>query len=102
MPVSYIKRPSVEYFHRRWFTQPKFYLPIGIALVLLVGFSIYFSYLATTLSEEAATFDLSKLEQMESASVILDRNDKIFGQIYVENRETIPSEQLPRAVVHAV
>src|SRR5436853_4948100 len=39
---------------------------------------------------------------MESASVILDRNDKIFGQIYVENRETIPYEQLPRDLVNAV
>src|SRR5207302_8184299 len=43
-----------------------------------------------------------KLEQMESASVILDRNDKIFGQIYVENRETIPYDQLPRDLLSAV
>ena len=35
---------------------------------------------------------------MESASVILDRNGKIFGQIYVENRETVPYEKLaPRS-----
>src|SRR6266446_335632 len=54
------------------------------------------------LKNQAATFDLNKLEQMESASVILDRNDKIFGQIYVENRETIPYEQLPRDLVNAV
>ncbi|HEY2615643.1 MAG TPA: PBP1A family penicillin-binding protein, partial [Chthoniobacterales bacterium] len=54
------------------------------------------------LSQEAATFDLSKLEQMESASVILDRNDKIFGQIYVENRETVPYDELPRDLVNAV
>src|SRR6202049_731385 len=39
---------------------------------------------------------------MESSSVILDRNDKIFGQIYVENRETIPYEQIPRDLVNAV
>src|SRR5436305_14014091 len=39
---------------------------------------------------------------MESASVILDRNDKIFGQIYVENRETVPYDQLPRDLVNAV
>src|SRR6202790_1431146 len=39
---------------------------------------------------------------MESASVILDRNGKIFGQIYVENRETIPYDQLPRDLVNAV
>jgi 1A family penicillin-binding protein len=102
MPVSYITRPSVEYFHRRWFTKPKFFVPIGTALVLLLGFGIYFFHLAATLSEEAATFDLSKLEQMESASVILDHNDKIFGQIYVENRETVPYDQLPRDLVNAV
>jgi len=102
MPVSSIKRPSVEYYHRRWFTKPKFYVPLGIVLALLIGGGIYVFSLAATLSGEAATFDLSKLEQMESASVILDRNDKIFGQIYVENRETIPYDQLPRDLVNAV
>src|SRR5947209_17200566 len=54
------------------------------------------------LKNQAATLDLNKLEQMESASVLLDRNDKIFGQLYVENRETIPYEQLPRDLVNAV
>jgi 1A family penicillin-binding protein len=102
MPVSYLTPTPVEYFdRRRWFTKPKFYLPIGGALIALIAFGIYFFHLLSTLSEEAATFDLSKLEQMESASVILDRNDKIFGQIYVENRETVPYDQLPRDLVNA-
>jgi len=92
----------VEYFHRHWYTKPKFYIPIGSALVLLLGFGIYSWYLSATLRAEAETFDLSRLEQMESASVILDRNDKIFGQIYVENRETVPYNQLPRDLVNAV
>ena len=39
---------------------------------------------------------------MESASVILDRNGKIFGQIYVENRETVSYDQLPPDLVKAV
>jgi len=102
MPVSYLSPPTVDYVHRRWFTKPKFYLPIGGALVALLAFSIYFWYLASSLNAEAGTFDLTKLEQMESASVILDRNDKIFGQIYVENRETVPYDQLPRDLVNAV
>ncbi len=102
MPVSQYTRPSVEYFRRRWFTKPKFYIPIGAAFLALLVFGIYFWSVASTLSEEAKTFDLSKLEQMESASVILDRNDKIFGQIYVENRETVPYDQLPRDLVNAV
>src|SRR5882757_3317049 len=100
MPVSYLPQTPVEFFPRqRWFKKPKFYVPI---LVGLVGFGIYFWYLVNVVSAEAAVFDLSKLEQMESASVILDRNDKIFGQIYVENRETIPYQQLPRDLVNAI
>jgi penicillin-binding protein 1A len=103
MPVSFFTPRPVDYFdRRRWFTKPKYYIPIGASLVALLGFGIYFWHLASTLSEEATTFDLSQLEQMESASVILDRNDKIFGQIYVENRETIPYDQLPRDLVNAV
>src|SRR5438270_949279 len=103
MPVSYLPQTPVEYFERpRWYRRPKFYVPILLVLVGLVGFGIYFWYLTSVLSVEAAAFDLSKLEQMESASVILDRSDKIFGQIYVENRETIPYEQLPRDLVNAV
>ena len=70
--------------------------------MLISGFAIYLSILASHLKSQAATFDLGKLEQMESASVILDRNDKIFGQIYVENRETVPYDQLPRDLVNAV
>src|SRR3989440_5741035 len=103
MPVSYLPQTPVEYFERpRWFKRPKFYVPILVVVAGLLGFGIYVWYLTNILSAEAETFDLSKLEQMESASVILDRNDKIFGQIYVENRETVPYEQLPRDLINAV
>jgi 1A family penicillin-binding protein len=63
---------------------------------------VYISSLVADLKAQARTFDLNKLEQMESASVILDRNGKIFGQIYVENRETVPYDQLPPDLVNAV
>ena len=77
-------------------------MPVAIATLLAGALAVYISILASGLKNQAVAFDLSKLEQMESASVILDRNDKIFGQIYVENRETIPYEQLPRDLVNAV
>src|SRR3954469_20772076 len=103
MPVSYLPQTPVEFFERpRWYKRPRFYVPMIVVLVALIGFGIYFWYLTSVLSVEAGKFDLSKLEQMESASVILDRNDKIFGQIYVENRETVPYDQLPRDLVNAV
>jgi 1A family penicillin-binding protein len=89
-------------FRRPWYARPQFCVPAAIVAVLISGFVIYLSILASHLKSQAATFDLGKLEQMESASVILDRNGKIFGQIYVENRETVPYDQLPRDLVNGV
>jgi len=82
--------------------RPWFYVPIGIIAVLAIIVTLYASSLIPDLKAQARTFDLSKLEQMESASVILDRKGKIFGQIYVENRDTVPYEQLPADLVKAV
>ena len=70
--------------------------------MLIVALAVLVSSLIADLKAQARTFDLNKLEQMESASVILDRNGKIFGQIYVENRETVPYEQLSPDLINAV
>ena len=75
---------------------------MAIIAILAVIVSVYLSRLVTDLTAQARTFDLGKLEQMESASVILDRTGKIFGQIFVENRDTVPYEQLPADFVKAV
>jgi len=87
---------------RPWYAKPQFYIPIAIALIVIATATVYFAIVAAQLKARAAMFDLSKLEQMESASVILDREGKIFGQIYVENRETIPYDQLPPNLINAV
>ena len=89
-------------FRPPWYARPEFYVPVTVMSFLIGGLAIYISIGVADLKNQAATFDLTKLEQMESASVIVDRNNKIFGQIYVENRETIPYEQLPRDLVNAV
>ncbi len=64
--------------------------------------TVFFSSVVFDLKAQANAFELNKLEQMESASVILDRNGKIFGQIYVENRETVPYEKLAPDLINAV
>ena len=102
MPVSYLAQSPLNRFRPPWYARPAFYIPLGIAVVLLIACVIFAFSVANDLDRQAATYDLSRLDQMESASVILDRNDKIFGQIYVENRETIPYEQLPRDLINAV
>src|SRR5437762_2750220 len=102
MPVTHLIPPPGYRFRRPWHSTPQFYVPIGIVAVLAVIFAVYISMIASELEGQARGFDLSKLEQMESASLILDRNGKIFGQIYVENRETVPYDQLPRDLINAV
>src|SRR5712691_5528400 len=102
MPVTHLMPPPGYRIRPPLYSRPQFYIPLGLVAVLVVFLAVYISILASDLNSQAATFDLSKLEQMESASVILDRNGKIFGQIYVENRETVPYEKLPPDLVNAV
>jgi len=100
-PYLHPPPPGFE-FPPPWYLRPQFYIPVAAVALLISSLAIYMSILASGLKAEAAGFDISHLEQMESASVIVDRNDKIFGQIYVENRETIPYDQIPRNLVNAV
>lgn len=101
-PTTYLRPPPHYGFETPWYRKPLFYVPIAAAAILLGALAVYASLVAADLKAQAAKFDLAQLEQMESASVILDRNDKIFGQIYVENRETVPYDQLPRDLINAV
>jgi 1A family penicillin-binding protein len=98
----YLVPPPGYSFRPPWYSRPEFYVPMAVCGFLLGGIAIWVSMNLADLKSQATTFDLSKLEQMESASVILDRNNKIFGQIYVENRETIPFDQIPRDLMNAV
>ncbi len=102
MPVDYFMPTEHSYDQRAWYTRPRFYVPVGLLVVVLVAGLLTFLPVAATLKQQAAALDLSHLEQMESASVIVDRNNKIFGQIYVENRETVSYDQLPPNLVNAI
>jgi penicillin-binding protein 1A len=101
MPTYSPLTPFLD-FTRPWYKRPIFYIPAGIAAVLMAILAVFLAVIMSDMKTQAAKFDLSQLEQMESSSVIVDRNDKIFGQIYVENRETIPYDQIPRDLVNAV
>ena len=78
-PTTHLVPPPGYRFRAPWYQRPVFYVPVAVAAIILSVLGVYFAMLASELRAEAVTFDLGKLEQMESASVILDRNDKIFG-----------------------
>jgi penicillin-binding protein 1A len=99
---TYLKPPPGYRFRRPWYFRPWFYIPVAILAVMALFMTVFFSSVVVDLQAQAKSFDLTKLDQMESASVILDRNGKIFGQIYVENRETVPYEKLAPDLINAV
>ncbi len=102
MPVTHLIAPPGYRFRPPWYSRPWFYISTGVLAVFAGGLAAYIFSLVADLKAQARTLDLNKLEQMESASVILDRKGKIFGQIYVENRETVAYDQLPHDLINAV
>ncbi|PYK70165.1 MAG: hypothetical protein DME42_13115 [Verrucomicrobia bacterium] len=64
MPVSFLIPTSPYRSRRRWYARPQFYLPVTLIVLLLIIFgAVYFGIVSSQLKREAATYDLSKLEQ---------------------------------------
>src|SRR5215831_9600167 len=51
---------------------------------------------------KANEFDLSKLDSVESASIIYDRYGQVFGKIFIQNREQVPLSQISQNLIDAV
>ncbi len=52
--------------------------------------------------ERAKTYDLDRINDLEEPSIILDRNGKEIGRIFVQNRSVIPIEQVPEIFIKAL
>ena len=94
-----VHRPRRKPFYRRaWFI---------ILAILIVAPSIggycYYLKLKSIYGARAAGFDFSQLSEMESASIIYDRNGNVLSRIFLENRDTVADFpfQLTQAVVAA-
>ena len=75
-------------------------LSLGLLLVLVVagvGWKVKSDY-----EDRAAKFDLKKLEEMESASIIYDRYRNPLGRIFLENRDTITYDEIPADMTRAL
>jgi len=72
-----------------------------IGTIGLVG-SVFYFVEKSKWEKRAAEFDYSKLEEMESASVIYDRNGQLLGRIFIQNRDQVAGDQLSPNLYHAV
>lgn len=92
------KRRTKKRIWQRWWVWLPLLLLAGVGVVAGVwGWNMYQEY-----DGRAAEFDLSKLEEMESASLIYDRNEVLLGRIYIRNRDTVSLEEFPAHLLEAV
>jgi membrane carboxypeptidase/penicillin-binding protein len=50
----------------------------------------------------AAIYDLEEISKVEVPSIILDRNGKEIGRIFVQNRSIIPIDEVPKVFIDAL
>ena len=92
-----LPRPKKPFYRRWWFTLPLLLLLLGA----IVGGVVYWK-VKTQYEAEAQQFDYSRLEAMESASLILDRKGASMGRIFTQNREQVPFEELSENLIKAI
>ncbi len=92
-----LPRKKKRWFLRWWFTIPF----CTLLLVALVGAVIFYK-IKWEYEAQARAFDYTRLEAMESASVILDRNGAPMGRIFTQNRDQVAFEQLAPSLLQAV
>jgi membrane carboxypeptidase/penicillin-binding protein len=77
---------------------------LPLVLLVLAGALAWAGWevLAHQFGKEAARFDLSRMESMEAASVIYDREGNEMAKIFIQNRNPVPYEKVSPRMVEAV
>jgi len=92
-------KPKKRRFYKKkrfWFFFLLFCLLVGgIGLVAVDRFTQPYR-------ERAETYDLARINDLEIPSLILDRNGKEIGRVFVQNRSVIPIAQVPQVFIDAL
>lgn len=89
--------PRKPFYRRTWFLALA-----GLVGAAILAAAIFFLRVKSEYDAKVSQFDLRRLGEMESASVIFDRQRNVIGKIYIQNRDTIPFEQIPHTLINAV
>lgn len=91
--------PAVRkpFYRRIWFLSL-----VGLLVCLLGAAGFVYFWVIVRYEQKAGEFNLSKLEDLESASVIYDRYGQVYGKIFVRNREEVSLSQISPYLVGAV
>ena len=88
---------------RRFYKRKGFWLTL-IALAVMtggIGYVVFERY-TRPYRERSYTYDLSRINDLEIPSIILDRNGKEIGRIFVQNRSVIPISEVPKIFIEAL
>jgi penicillin-binding protein 1A len=88
---------------QRFYKRKRFWL--GLTAIALVA--AYCAYVAAErytrpYRERAMTYDLERINEVEIPSLILDRNGKEIGRVFVQNRSVIPISEVPQIFIDAL
>lgn len=82
-------RLTKPWYRRRWFLYPVY----ALLIAALVG-SVIFLKVKSDYEAKARKFDYTRLDAMESASLILDRKGTVIGRIFTQNRDQVGHDEL--------
>lgn len=84
-----LPRYKPPFYRRTWFLSVFTFL----AALAVIG-AVLLAIESDRWKKKAAAFDYAKLEDMESASIIFDRNGQALGRIFIQNRDQVSADQL--------
>lgn len=89
---------------RKWFFKSKgFWLwSLGILLITSLIGVLVVDRLLEPYQQRAAAYDLERINDLETPSIIVDRNGKEIGRIFVQNRSVIPISKVPQVFINAL
>ena len=88
---------------RRFYRRKGFW--IGLFLITVIGVLVGwfgFQEYSKPFRLRAEAYDLERINDLEVASVIVDRNNTEIGRIYVQNRSIIPYAKIPPRLIKAL
>ncbi len=92
-----LPRYRPPFYRRTWFLSV-----LCFVVLVTAAAGVWLALERATWQKKAGSFDYSKLEQMESASIIYDRNGQVLGRIFIQNRDQVGADELSPWLYKAV
>jgi membrane peptidoglycan carboxypeptidase len=88
---------------RRFYKRKRFWGSLALLMLAcaVIGYVVAERY-TRPYRERAYTYDLERINDLEIPSLILDRNGKEIGRVFVQNRSVIPITGVPQIFIDAL